>query len=132
MTIAVTPLAAGSSQPVSTFTMSLIQYWVGTDGAGRPLAAGDLVMLEVRKPLPVLAGPSGWVQATDRIFYKIIGPPEGEQPPVFCASGAADWEICGVAVAGDQITPLDDSGSAVEWRTTPTPAASREEQETGC
>ena len=120
MTIAVTPLAAGSSQPVSTFTMSLIQYWVGTDGAGRPLAAGDLVMLEVRKPLPVLAGPSGWVQATDRIFYKIIGPPEREQPPTFYAQNAAGWEIQGYAIASDQIKPFDDSGSAVEWKTTPT------------
>lgn len=117
MAVTVTPVSAGSSQPMGTFTMSLTQGWdlISAENGGRPLSAGDLVVLEVHKPLPLAAGPTGWVRATDRIFCKIIGPPEGEQPPTFYAEAAGEWEIKGYAITGDQIRPFDDSGSAVEW-----------------
>jgi len=117
MAVTVHPASAGSSRSMGTFTMSLIQGWdlIKAEDGGRPLAAGDLVVLEVRKPLPIAAGPSGWVWATDRIFYKIIGPPEQEQPPTFYAEDAGEWEIQGYAIASDQIRPFDDSGSAVKW-----------------
>ena len=118
MAVTVTPVSAGSSQPVSTFTMSLTQGWdkISTEDGGRPLAAGDLVLLEVRRPAVIIAGPAGWVAAEgNRVFWRIIGPPEREQPPMFTAEYADEWEIQGYAIASDQIRPFDDSGSAVEW-----------------
>ena len=117
MAVTVNPASAGSTQSMTTFTMSLTEGWdrIATKDGGRSLAAGDLVVLEVRKPLPIAAGPPGWVWATDRIFYKIIGPPGQEQPPMFTAACADEWEIQGWAIAGTEIRPLDDSGSAVEW-----------------
>jgi hypothetical protein len=115
MAVVINPASAGSSQPMTTFTMSLIQGWdrIVTEDGGRPLAAGDLVVLEVRQPLPLAAGPPGWVWATDRIFYKIIGPPEQEQSPMFTAMCADGWEIQGYAITGEQIELSDGSGSAV-------------------
>ena len=80
-----------------------------------PPAAGDLVLLEVRRPAVVLAGPTGWVAADgNRIFWKIIGPPGSEPLPTFHADCADGWEVQGYAIAGDQVRLPDGSGSAVE------------------
>ena len=118
MAVIVTPASAGSSLPVATFTMSLTQGWdqIADEDGGRPLAAGDAIFLEVRRPASVIDGPPGWTAAGNgRVFWKIIGPPEHEQPPMFTARYAGEWEIQGYAIASDQIRPFDDSGSAVEW-----------------
>jgi hypothetical protein len=116
MAVTASPATAGSSRLVTSFTMSLTHGWdqiAGKDG-GRPLAAGDLIMLEVRRPSAV-AGPSGWTAAGgNRVFWKIIGPPGKEPPPAFYAAGAEEWEIQGYAIAGTEVTPFDDSGPAVE------------------
>lgn len=100
MAISPIQLSAGIGEPVTAFTMSLIQGWdrISPEQGGRPLAAGDLVLLEVRKPAVIIAGPSGWTQVTDRVFCKTIGPPEREQPPVFTAEYAGEWEVYGCAV----------------------------------
>ena len=128
MAISLNSESAGSSQPVTTFTMSLTQGWdrIPPEQGGRSLIAGDLILLEVRKPAPPVTGPSGWTllgevpwidetgaEHTATVFWKIIGPPEREQPPMFTAQYADEWVVKGQAVTG--YATLDDGrGSAVE------------------
>lgn len=117
MAVNMTPASAGSTEPAATFTMSLTRGWdkIITEDGGRPLAAGDAVFLEVRRPAVLAAGPSGWTRVGGNFFWKIIGPPGQEQPPTFYAPYAGEWEIHGYAVASAEITSFDDGGSAVDW-----------------
>jgi hypothetical protein len=120
-------LLAGS-QSRSTFTMSLTSGWdlIPGSAGGRPLAAGDLILLEVRKPPPPVTGPPGWgflgeftwtgedgAEREGSVFWKIIGPPEKEIPPMFSAEGAAEWEIRGQALTGYALAGDGVTGSAV-------------------
>jgi hypothetical protein len=110
------------------FTMSLTHGWdrIPESAGGRPLAAGDLIVLEIRKPAPPVTGPADWTPLGEFTwtgedggehpgcaFWKIIGPPEKETPPLFRAGGAQEWEIYGSAITG--VEPLSDAGSAVPW-----------------
>jgi hypothetical protein len=90
--------------------MSLVQGW-DLIPAGRHPVAGDLILLEVRKPRQV-AAPPGWSSLgelpwTDddgwehigHVFWKIIGPREID--PVFTTGEPSpEWEIRGSAVTG--------------------------------
>lgn len=115
--MAVTPNAStvAGSPPLSAFTMSLLSGWdeIPPERGGRPLAAGDLILLEVRKPAPPVTCPPGWTllgevpwtgedgrEHTGTAFCRFIGPPEKEIPPVFTAPGEPEWEIRGHAIYG--------------------------------
>lgn len=117
--MAITPatMTAAGGKAASTYTMSLVQGWdlIPAGQGGRLPVAGDVVILAVRKPFPVLAGPPGWIQATSNVFYKTIGPREPD--PVFTAEGTPDWEIEGYAVAAADLEPSGGDGSAVPWAT---------------
>lgn len=93
--------------------MSLTQGWdlIPPERGGRQPAAGDLILLEVRKPGPGVTGPPDWTRLgeipwTDDqgeehiavVFWKIIGPCEPD--PVFTAAGDPEWEIRGQAITG--------------------------------
>ena len=119
-------VATPGAVPCGSFTMSLTHGWdqIPPERGGRPLCAGDLILLLVRKPAPPVSCPPEWSllgeypwtdeEGRARIgtaFWKIIGPPEKEIPPLFRADGALEWEIQGQAITG--VEPLGDAGSAV-------------------
>lgn len=92
--------AAGAASTVSSYTMSLVQGWdlIPPEHAGRRLAAGDLILLEVRKPQQVTAPPDWtslgefpWVddgrKHAGHLFCKIIGPREID--PLHAATSSA-------------------------------------------
>ena len=98
---------------VSSYTMSLVQGWdrIPPEHGGRPPAAGDLILLEVRKPATV-TGPPGWTalgeypwtdddgrERTAHLFCKIIGPRETD-PSFTTTDPDPEWEIRGHAVTG--------------------------------
>jgi hypothetical protein len=129
MAVTLNARTISKDEPRSTFTMSLIHGWnlIGSPArGGRSLIAGDLILLEVRKPAPPVAGPPGWTALgeftwTDNdgtehqgsAFWKIIGPAWTETPPTFTAEGTADWEVLGHAVTGYAAAGDGVTGSAV-------------------
>ncbi len=114
-------------EPVAGFTMSLVAGWdqIPPERGGRLPAAGDLIVLEVRKPAPPVSALADWTllgeipwtdeDGTERmgtVFWKIIGPRETD--PAFYAEGAEEWDVHGYAITG--VAPLDDEGSGVPWQ----------------
>jgi hypothetical protein len=117
---------AEAAPPRGSYTMSLMSGWdlIPPERGGRPLCAGDLILLLVCKPAPPVSCPTGWSLLgeypwTDEegrahmgtAFWKIIGPPEKEMPPTFTAPGESEWEIRGQAITGYTLT--GDPG--LEW-----------------
>lgn len=108
--------------------MSLLQGWdkIPPEHGGRTPAAGDLILLQVRKPATV-TGPPGWLalgeftwtgddgrDRTGHAFAKVIGPRELD--PVFTTTEQQpDWEILGHAMTGYAPASENPPGSAVPW-----------------
>ena len=131
MAVTVSPgLSVSSPKPLGSFTMSMVAGWdlIPAERGGRLPCAGDVVLLEVRKPGPPVTGPAGWegpVAGTwndeqgrehpGSMFWKMIGP--HEMDPTFHAPKAAEWEVHGYAVTG--IALADGSGSGVPWEESP-------------
>jgi len=120
MAVTLNASTAAGSRPCGTCTISLTSGWdqIPPERGGRPLCAGDLVILMVRKPTPPVAGPPGWTllgeipwtdeeghERTGTVFWKFIGPPEREIPPMFTAD-RGPWEVCGQALSG--VAPIGD------------------------
>lgn len=94
---------------VSTFRVSLTEGW--DPWPGRPLAAGDLVMLFVRKPDVIAEGPAGWARHGNG-FVKVIGDPAAETEPVFSGHAPDGWRVEGRAYGAGSFT-LPETAPAI-------------------
>lgn len=89
--MALTRVAHAAGQPVRSLTIRWRELFRSGGSRFATPAAGDLLIVSFRDPVPGLAGPPGWCQATDRVFWRIAG--ANEPDPTFTGpDDGSEWQ----------------------------------------